>query len=72
MRTSIAILLGSGVIGLSILATGLGIYYLSDRYELATIVDSGGAVGLRLNKRTGAVALCGFVGGKTCSTIFRM
>jgi hypothetical protein len=58
MSPGAAILVGSGIIGLSVLATPVVNHYLSDRYELATTIDNETALGWRLDKRTGAVTVC--------------
>ena len=58
MSPATSILIGSGIIGLSIVATGLGSHYFADRYELSVATANGDAIGWRLNKRTGVVTIC--------------
>ena len=58
MSPATAILIGSWLIGLSVMATGLGSYYFADRYELSVATNNGDAIGWRLNRRTGVVTVC--------------
>jgi hypothetical protein len=58
MKTPIAVIIASAIIGPSIIGAGLEDYYLKDRYELSTTVSSDTALGWRLDRRSGIVTVC--------------